>query len=121
VHLLPLRDLAAQLAGDPGVAVAQIGGNLLAFAAFGALAPLRFRSLARLPVIIVLAAAGSLAVETLQYTLALGRVSSVDAVLLNATGVGVAGLVTRRCGGKRSAGHARVVSCLDSDATADRV
>ena len=96
VHLLPLRDLAAQLAGDPGVAVAQIGGNLLVFAAFGALAPLRFPSLARLPVIIGLAAAGSLAVETLQYALALGRVSSIDDMLLNAAGAGVAGLVTRR-------------------------
>jgi hypothetical protein len=27
VHLLPLRDLAAQLAGDPGAALAQIGGT----------------------------------------------------------------------------------------------
>ena len=96
VHLLPLRDLAAQLAGDPEVAVAQIGGNLLVFAAFGALAPLRFRSLARLPVIIGLAAAGSLAVETLQYALELGRVSSIDDMLLNAAGAtGMAGLVTR--------------------------
>jgi hypothetical protein len=57
VHLLPLRDLAAQLAGDPGVAVAPIGGNLLVLAAFGALAPLRLQALARLPVIIGLAAA----------------------------------------------------------------
>jgi glycopeptide antibiotics resistance protein len=121
VHLLPLRDLAAQLAGDPGVAVAQIGGNLPVFAVFGALAPLRFGSLARLPVIIGLAAAGSLVVETLQYALALGRVSSIDDVLLNAAGAGVAGLVTRRWWRKRSAGHARVVSCIDSDATADPV
>jgi hypothetical protein len=96
VHLLPLRDLAAQLAGDPGVLGAQVGGNLLVFAAFGALAPLRFRALARLPAIIGLAAAGSLAVETMQYVLALGRVSSVDDVLLNAAGAGMAGLVTRR-------------------------
>jgi glycopeptide antibiotics resistance protein len=78
------------------VAVAQIGGNLLMFAAFGALAPLRLQALARLPVIIGLAAAGSLAVETLQYVLALGRVSSIDDMLLNAAGAGVAGLVTRR-------------------------
>jgi glycopeptide antibiotics resistance protein len=96
IHLLPLRDLATQLAGDPGVAVAQVGGNLLVFAAFGALAPLRFPALARLPVIIGLAAAGSLAVETLQCALPLGRVSSIDDVRLNATGAGVAGLVTRR-------------------------
>jgi hypothetical protein len=107
IHLLPLRDLAAQLAGDPGVAVAQVGGNLLVFAAFGALAPLRFRSLARLPVIIGLAAAGSVAVEVLQYGLALGRVSSIDDVLLNAAGAGLAGLVTRPWWRTRPAGQDR--------------
>jgi hypothetical protein len=101
VHLLPLRDLAAQLAGDPGVALAQVGGNLLVFAVLGALAPLRFRALARLPVIIGLAAAGSLAVETLQYALALGRVSSIDDVLLNTAGAGLASLLTRRWWGRR--------------------
>jgi glycopeptide antibiotics resistance protein len=107
VHLLPLRDLAAQLAGDPGVAVAQVGGNLLVFAAFGALALLRFRPLVRLPVIIGLAAAGSLAVETPQYALALGRVSSIDDVLLNAAG--------RRC--SRS-GHPPLVADSEDSAIA---
>lgn len=101
VHLMPLRDLADQLAGAPGVAVAQIGGNLLVFAAFGALAPMRFRWLARLPAIIGVAAAASLTVEILQYALALGRVSSVDDVLLNAAGAGLAGLVTRRWWARR--------------------
>ena len=65
--------------------------------AFRALAPLLCRSLARLPVIIGLAAAGSLAVEILQYVLGLGRLSSIDDVLLNAAGAGLGGLVTRRC------------------------
>ncbi|MFS8500039.1 MAG: VanZ family protein, partial [Micromonosporaceae bacterium] len=64
VRPVPLRDLAGQLAGDPGVAVAQVGGNLLVFAACGALAPLRFPVLARLPVLVGVVAAGSLAVET---------------------------------------------------------
>jgi hypothetical protein len=96
VHLIPLRDLAAQLAGTPTVAVAQVGGNLLVFATFGALAPMRFRALARLPLLIGLAAAGSLAVETLQYALVLNRVSSIDDMLLNAAGAGLAGLTTRR-------------------------
>ena len=49
--------------------------NLLVLAAFGALAPLRFRVLTRVPVLLGVAAAGSLAVETLQYALMLGRVS----------------------------------------------
>jgi hypothetical protein len=110
VHLLPLHDLAAHLVGDPGVAIAQIGGNLLVFAAFGALAPLRFRLLARLPAIIALAAAGSLALETMQYALALGRVSSIDDVLLNAAGAGVAGVVTRHWWRTRSAGQDRPVA-----------
>lgn len=96
VHLLPLRDLTTQLSADLGVVLAQVGGNLLAFAAFGALAPLRFRSLAHLPRIVGLAAAGSLAVEALQYGLALGRVSSIDDVLLNTAGAALAGLLTRR-------------------------
>lgn len=96
IRPVPLRDLAGQLAGDPGVAVAQVGGNLLVFAAFGVLAPLRWPALARLPVLVGLAAAGSLAVETLQYALMLGRVSSIDDVLLNTAGAALARLATRR-------------------------
>jgi glycopeptide antibiotics resistance protein len=41
------------------------------------------------------AAAGSLLVETLQWALDLGRVSSVDDVLLNTLGAVLAALVTR--------------------------
>ena len=41
------------------------------------------------------AAAGSLLVETLQWALGLGRVSSVDDVLLNTLGAVLAALVTR--------------------------
>jgi glycopeptide antibiotics resistance protein len=96
--------LAGQLAGDPAVAVAQIRETWWSFA-FGALAPLRFQSLARLPVIIGLAAAGSLAVETLQYALAPGRVSSIDDVLLNTAGAGLGNLVTRRWWGRRPTGQ----------------
>ena len=44
----------------------------------------------------VLDPAGSLVAETLQYALALGRVSSVDDMLLDAAGAGLAGLTTRR-------------------------
>jgi hypothetical protein len=105
VRPVPLRDLAGQLAGDPGVAVAQVGGNLLVFAACGALAPLRFPVLARLPVLVGVVAAGSLAVETLQYALVLGRVSSADDVLLNTAGAALAGLATRRWWRGRPAGR----------------
>ncbi|SFW85817.1 hypothetical protein [Amycolatopsis australiensis] len=49
VSLVPLRDLAT-------MPVAQIAGNLLIFAALGALAPLRFAALASVPRILALPA-----------------------------------------------------------------
>ncbi|RFU41657.1 VanZ family protein [Actinomadura logoneensis] len=96
VSLVPLRDLLAIAAGDTGTAVGQIVGNLLVFAALGALAPLRFRSLASVWRVLALAAALSILLEILQYVLRLDRVSSVDDVLLNTSGAGLAALVTRR-------------------------
>jgi hypothetical protein len=95
-HLIPLRDLAVQIAGDPGTAVAQIGGNLLVFAALGFFGPVRWAGLASLPRLLALAAAGSVAVEIAQYALDLGRVSSVDDVLVNALGAALAGALSRR-------------------------
>ena len=93
IDLVPLLPIVDELRGDPGVAVEQIGGNLLVFAAFGFCARLRWG----LPVwhIVALAAAGSLLVEVLQWVLDLGRVSSVNDVILNATGAGLASLVGR--------------------------
>jgi hypothetical protein len=90
VNPLPLRELLTER--DLSTALAQIGGNLLVFAAFGFFAPMRWRL--RLPRVIVLAAAGSVVVETLQYVLDLGRVSSVDDVLVNAIGAGLAALLS---------------------------
>ena len=94
VRMVPLRDLAAVLAGDPLAAFFQIGGNLLVFAAFG------FFAVRRWPIgpgaVTGLAALGSVTIEALQYALALGRVSSVDDVLLNAAGAGLAALTSRR-------------------------
>jgi glycopeptide antibiotics resistance protein len=97
VSLIPLRDLATILTHDgPAAAAAQIVGNLLVFAALGFFAPMRFRALASLPRILALAAGCSVLVETLQYVLQLDRVSSVDDVLLNTAGAGLAALATRR-------------------------
>jgi glycopeptide antibiotics resistance protein len=93
IELVPLLPILAQLRGDPGVAVEQIGGNLLVFAAFGFCARLRW-NLAGWRVV-GLAAAGSALVEVLQWVLDLGRVSSVNDVILNATGAGLASLVGR--------------------------
>ncbi|MCW6007097.1 VanZ family protein [Micromonospora sp. CPCC 205371] len=96
MHLVPLRDLAVQLGGDPGTAVVQAGGNLLVFAALGFFAPVRVAALASPLRLAALGAAGSVVVEVTQYALDLGRVSSVDDVLLNALGAMLAGFASRR-------------------------
>ncbi|TDW22463.1 VanZ family protein [Kribbella kalugense] len=88
VSLIPLRDLATM----PAV---QIVGNLLIFAALGFLAPLRFTTLASLPRILALAATSSILIELAQYTFPLDRVSSIDDVLLNTLGAGLAALASR--------------------------
>ncbi|WP_328972416.1 VanZ family protein [Streptomyces sp. NBC_00239] len=89
VSLVPLRDLVTM--GPIG-----IGGNLLVFAALGFFAPMRFAALASVPRILALGAACSVLVETAQYVLWLDRVSSVDDVLVNATGAALAALASRR-------------------------
>jgi hypothetical protein len=94
LHLVPLVDLVQVLAGDGPTAVVQVVGNLLVFAAFGCFAPRRWPIGAG--AVTLLAAAASVAVEALQYALALGRVTSVDDVLLNAAGAGLAALLSRR-------------------------
>lgn len=96
VEWVPMTDLAAQAAGPPGVLFAQVVGNLLVLAAFGAFAPVRWRFLAHLGRLCVAAVAGSVAIEWTQYALDVGRVSSIDDVLLNATGALLAGLSSRR-------------------------
>lgn len=106
VSLVPLVDLFAM---DRG----QIVGNLLVFAALGSLAPLRFAALASVPRILVLAASCSALIEIAQYVLRLDRVSSVDDVLVNATGAVLAALASRhwwRSGKVRGAGNRRASS-----------
>ena len=88
VSLVPFRDLATMDAG-------QVIGNLLLLAALGFFAPVRFRALASLPRMLALGAACSLLIEVAQYVLMLDRVSSVDDVLLNTAGVGLAALASR--------------------------
>ena len=94
VHLIPFEDLAGQFEREPLWVGYQIGGNLLVFAAYGFLAPIRW------PIrplwVVVTAAAASATVEALQWVLDLGRVSSVDDVLINTAGAGLAALCSRR-------------------------
>ncbi|NYF56104.1 VanZ family protein [Micromonospora purpureochromogenes] len=97
VKLVPLRDLVDLVAaGPPATVVVQVVGNLLVFAALGFLAPVRSAALAGVGRLFLLGAAASALVECAQYALDLGRVTSVDDVLLNATGAALAGLLSRR-------------------------
>src|SRR4051812_44345269 len=72
LNLVPLRDLRTLAPRD---VVVQVGGNLLVFAALGALLPVRWR--AGTGRVALVAALASVTVEILQYALDLGRVSSV--------------------------------------------
>lgn len=96
VSLVPLRDLLMILSHGPLTVVGQVVGNLLVFAALGFFAPVRFAALASVPRILALAAGCSVLVEVAQYVLRLDRVSSVDDVLLNTAGAGLAALASRR-------------------------
>jgi glycopeptide antibiotics resistance protein len=96
VSLVPFADLWATLHGPGQAAFVQVGGNLLVFAALGAMLPVRSARFASLARIATVAAGASLTVEVLQYALRLGRVSSVDDVIVNAVGAVLAALVTRR-------------------------
>ncbi|MFD6364061.1 VanZ family protein [Streptomyces roseolus] len=89
VSLVPLRDLVVM--GPLGIV-----GNLLVFASLGFFAPVRFAAVATLPRLLALGAGCSALVETAQYVLRLDRVTSVDDVLVNATGALLAGLASRR-------------------------
>ncbi|MEV7623236.1 VanZ family protein [Actinoplanes sp. NPDC089786] len=97
ISLVPLRDLVTIVAdGGAATATVQIVANLLVFAALGFFAPMRFAALASVPRVLMLAAGCSVLVEAAQFALRLDRVSSVDDVLLNAAGAGLAALASRR-------------------------
>ncbi|HWO61059.1 MAG TPA: VanZ family protein [Umezawaea sp.] len=88
LSLVPFRDLAT-------MGLLGIVANLLIFAALGFFAPVRFAALASVPRVLALGAVCSILVETAQYAFQLDRVSSVDDVLLNATGAALAALASR--------------------------
>lgn len=104
LSLVPFRDLGAQLGGPVGGAVVQVGGNLLVLAALGFFLPIRVRlapdagrrTVAVLARVALVAAGISTTVEVLQFALDLGRVSSVDDVLVNTAGAVLAALCSRR-------------------------
>jgi VanZ family protein len=112
VYLIPFVDLSNQFRHGLGFVFAQVGGNLLVFVAFAAGAVVRWDL--RVRTVTALAAAGSVTVELLQYALDLGRVTSIDDVLVNTAGAAVAATIARRVWVNRSVGGRGSVS-LDSD------
>ncbi|TDD04571.1 VanZ family protein [Nonomuraea deserti] len=96
VGLVPFTDLADLAAAPWDAVLVQVGGNLLVFAALGALLPVRSRAMSSTVRVAAVAAAFSVLVEVLQYALRLGRFSSVDDVILNTAGAVIFALVTRR-------------------------
>jgi hypothetical protein len=96
ISLVPVRDILELFDGGVLTAVGQIVGNLLPFAALGFFVPLRFAALASVPRVLGLGAGLSVLVEVTQYVLQLDRVSSVDDVLINTAGAGLAALASRR-------------------------
>lgn len=103
ISLIPFVDLWSVLQGAPGAAFVQVGGNLLVFATLGAMLPVRSARFAAPARVAAVAATASLGVELLQYVLRLGRVSSVDDVLINTAGAVLAATVTRRWWARRIA------------------
>ena len=83
-NLVPFRDLTNQIHVGHVYAAMQIGGNLLVFAALGFCLPLRFRVGPMTS--LVVGAVLSATVEALQWYLRLGRYTSIDDVMVNATG-----------------------------------
>lgn len=104
--LIPLRDLLATLTDSPSRAVVQVGANLIVFLPLGFLVPLRFPRLAGVLPMLALGAALSATLETAQYVLELGRISSVDDVLMNAAGAGVGGWLATVHTTRRDTGRA---------------
>ncbi len=91
---VPFQEVPDYLAAPLGAVVVQVVGNLAVFAAFAVLAPVRWPL--RLWQVAAIAAVGSVTVESLQFLLDLGRVASVDDVLLNTGGAVLAALIARR-------------------------
>jgi glycopeptide antibiotics resistance protein len=95
VSLVPLHDITATLAGPPTAAVVQFGANLALFVPLGFFLPLRVPRLGGVRRMLFLGAAVSAVLEAAQYAFGLGRVASVDDVLLNAAGAALGATVHR--------------------------
>jgi hypothetical protein len=91
--ITPLDGVREVFSQGPGSALVQIVGNLLVFAGFGFLAPMRWRIGAL--TVLAIGVGASTVLETLQYVLDLGRVSDLGDIVLNGGGAGLAALLSR--------------------------
>ncbi|GAA0557818.1 hypothetical protein GCM10009533_64190 [Saccharopolyspora spinosporotrichia] len=96
VSPVPLRDLLELLGARPVAIAVQLTLNLLVLAAFGAALPVRFAAMAGPARVAVAAACAAASIELAQYALHLGRVTSVDDVLVNTACAVFGALLTRR-------------------------
>ncbi|TQL69038.1 glycopeptide antibiotics resistance protein [Nocardioides albertanoniae] len=87
VSLVPLEDMSTM--GPVGLI-----GNLLIFAALGFFGPIRFPALRSVWRVLILAGTASASIEALQHLLPIGRVSSVDDIILNAGGAALASILS---------------------------
>jgi hypothetical protein len=94
LDLVPGADLSAALSDDGSLW--QVIGNLLMLCPLGALLPIRVRRLRSLARLALTAMAVSVLVETMQFVIHSGRVSSTDDVLLNTLGATIGAALTRR-------------------------
>jgi glycopeptide antibiotics resistance protein len=92
-NIVPLRDLMHEFQVGTVYALIQITGNLAVFAALGFGMPIRWR--VGPAAVLLVAAAGSTTIETLQWVLDLHRYSSIDDVIVNTAGAVAAAWVAR--------------------------
>lgn len=95
ISLVPLTDLFETLTDDPFQAFVQVGANLIVFLPLGFLLPLRLPRFGGVRRMFLFGAALSALLETAQYVLDLGRVSSIDDVLMNAAGAAIGAWLAR--------------------------
>ncbi|WP_162272755.1 VanZ family protein [Nocardia lijiangensis] len=105
ISAVPLRDFVATLTDSPSSAFVQIGANTLLFVPLGFFLPLRLPRFAGVLRMTWTGAAVSATLEISQYVFDLGRVSSVDDVLMNAAGAGLGALLARTHVTRRETGR----------------
>lgn len=95
VSAVPLRDLVATVTSTPTEAFVQVGANLVVFVPLGFFLPLRWLAFSGVARMGFVGAALSASLEATQYAFDLGRVSSIDDVLVNAAGAALGACAAR--------------------------